>query len=190
MTPVCLPDFFLYPGFNSESCTSIPWNWITNILWSHFIDGKSVWTSIFWFGPHFKPILTPPVESRLDLSQIPESVSVFVLVPFKPKSSISQNHTSLLDKNVEQNDSVIIFKNGNWMGVIFSIRSYNSPISYWVVLERSLVGSCKIHSFQIGSHFVDQLDHHRNHHHEVIFLPLPFVSYIYTLTIHWGQCMR
>ena len=45
----------------------------------------------------FEPILTPTFESRLDLSQISESVSVFVPVPFKSKSIISQNHTSLLD---------------------------------------------------------------------------------------------
>ena len=33
--------------------TSTPWNRITNILWSHFVDGESVWTSILWFGSHF-----------------------------------------------------------------------------------------------------------------------------------------
>jgi len=65
----------------------------------------------FDLHPIFEPFLTLPFESRLDLSQIPESVSVFVPVPFEFKSIISQNHTSLLDKNVEENDSVIIFKN-------------------------------------------------------------------------------
>ena len=53
----------------------------------------------------------PSFESRLDLSQILESVSVFVPIPFESKSIISQNHTSFLDKNVEENDSVIIFEN-------------------------------------------------------------------------------
>ena len=65
----------------------------------------------FGLDPIFEPILTLIVDSRLDLSQIPESISVFIPVPFESKSIISQNHTSLLDKNVEENDSVIIFKN-------------------------------------------------------------------------------
>ena len=57
--------------------------------------------------PIFEPILTPTLESRLDLSQLFETV----FVPLEPKSIISQTHTSLLDKGVEQNDSRIIFKN-------------------------------------------------------------------------------
>ena len=65
----------------------------------------------FNLDPIFEPILTLIVESRLDLSQIPESVNVFVPVSFESKSIISQNHTSLLDKDVEENDSVIIFEN-------------------------------------------------------------------------------
>ena len=65
----------------------------------------------FGLDPIFEQDSTPPFESRLDLSQIPESVSIFTLVPFESKSIIFQNHTSLLDKNVEENDSVIIFEN-------------------------------------------------------------------------------
>ena len=65
----------------------------------------------FSLNPIFEPILTPPFESRLDLSQIPESVSIFVPVPFESKSIIFQNHTLLLDKDVDENDSVIIFEN-------------------------------------------------------------------------------
>ena len=112
MAPVSLPDFFLYSGFNIESCTSTPWNGITNLSWSHFIHGESVCEHQF-FGLDliFEPISTPLFESRLDLSQIPESISVFVPDPFESKSLIFQNHTSLLDKDVEENDSVIIFEN-------------------------------------------------------------------------------
>jgi len=65
----------------------------------------------FGLDPIFEPILTPPFESRLDLSQILESVSILIPVPFESKSIISQNHTSLLDKDVEENDSIIIFEN-------------------------------------------------------------------------------
>ena len=65
----------------------------------------------FSLDPIFEPISTLTFESRLDMSQIPESVSIFVHIPFKSKSIISQNHTSLLDKDVEENDKVIIFEN-------------------------------------------------------------------------------
>ena len=89
--------------------------------------GKVCEHQFFSLDPIFEPILTPPFESRLDLSQIPESVSVFIPFPFESKSIISQNHTSLLNKDVEKNDSVIIFENWKLDGVIFSIRSNSSP---------------------------------------------------------------
>jgi len=73
--------------------------------------GKVCEHQFFSLDPIFEPISTPCFQSQLDLSQIPESVSVFIPVPFKSKLIISQNHTSLLDKTVEENDSVIIFKN-------------------------------------------------------------------------------
>ena len=73
--------------------------------------GKVCEHQFFDLDPIFEPISTLIVDSRLDLSQIPESVSVFVPVPFESKSIISQNHTLLLDKNVEENDSVMIFEN-------------------------------------------------------------------------------
>ena len=69
--------------------------------------GKVCDHQFFGLDPIFEQILTLTVESRLDLSQISESVSIFVLVPFESNSFISQNHTSLLDKNVEENNSVI-----------------------------------------------------------------------------------
>ena len=73
--------------------------------------GKVCEHQFFSLGPIFEPILILTAESWLDLSQIPELVLVFISVPFESKSIISQNHTSLLDKDVEQNDSVIFFEN-------------------------------------------------------------------------------
>ena len=73
--------------------------------------GKVCEYQLFGLDPVFEPISTLIVDSRLDLSQLPESASVFVPIPFESKSIISQNHTSLLDKDVDKNDSVIIFEN-------------------------------------------------------------------------------
>ena len=71
--------------------------------------GKMCEYQFFSLDPVFEPISTLIVDSRLDLSQIPESVSIFVPDPYESKSIIFQNHTSLLDKDVGENDSVIIF---------------------------------------------------------------------------------
>ena len=47
------------------------------------------------------------LESKLDLSFIPESESV--PIPFiEPKSSIPQNHIPLLDQGLDQYDSMMI----------------------------------------------------------------------------------
>ena len=73
--------------------------------------GKVCEHQLFGLDPIFEPISTLIVDSRLDLNQIPELVSVFIPDPFESKSIISQTHTSLLDKNVEENDTVIIFEN-------------------------------------------------------------------------------
>ena len=73
--------------------------------------GKVCEHQFFGLDPNFEPISTLFVDSQLDLSQLPESVSVFTPVPFTSKSIIFQNHTLLLDKNVDKNDSVIIFEN-------------------------------------------------------------------------------
>ena len=75
------------------------------------LKGKVCEYQFFSLDPIFEPILTLIIDSRLDLSKVPESVSDFVPDSFESKSIISQNHTSLLDKNVEENDSVIIFQN-------------------------------------------------------------------------------
>ena len=104
--------------------------------------------SLIW-TPFFEPISTPPFQSRLDLSQIPESVSVFVLVPFESKSIISQIHTSLLDNDVEENDSVIIFENWKLDGGNF----FNKIIQFSNILlgriREVTVGFCKIYDILI-----------------------------------------
>ena len=51
---------------------------------------------------------TSTLESKLDLSFIPESVSVPIPFIVEPKSSISQNHIPLLDQGLDQYDSVMI----------------------------------------------------------------------------------
>ena len=135
--------FFLYSRVNIESCTSTLWNWTTNILWSQFINGKSVWTSILWFRLDFWANFDSQCWLSTLLSQISESVSVFIPVPFESKSIISQNHTSLLDKDIEENDSVIIFENwkldgGNFFNKIIQfsnillgrIRDWWVPVNF------------------------------------------------------------
>ena len=52
--------------------------------------GKVCEHQFFGLDPIFEPISTPLLESRLDLSQILESVSIFIPVPFEFKSIISQ----------------------------------------------------------------------------------------------------
>jgi len=58
-------------------------------------------------NPLFEPTLTP--ELLLDFHQIPESI--FVPIPYEPKSIIFHNQTQLLDNSVKQNDFDIIFQN-------------------------------------------------------------------------------
>ena len=62
------------------------------------------------------------------MSQIFESVSVFIPDPFESKSIIFQNHTSLLDKNVDKNDSIIIFENLKLDGDNFLNKTIQSII--------------------------------------------------------------
>ena len=47
---------------------------------------------------------TPTLEPKLNLSCIPESVSISIPFIVEPKSSILQNYISLLDQGVDQYD--------------------------------------------------------------------------------------
>ena len=78
--------------------------------------------------------LKPTLEPKLDLTHITESV--LVLVPFilEPKSSIPQNHISLLDLGINHNDSVMIFQEWSYNRDKFNIRILHDPIH---------VGDCK-----------------------------------------------
>ena len=82
----------------------------------------------FGLDPIFEPISTLTFKSRLDMSQIHESVSFFIPVPFESKSIISQNNTSLLDKNIDENDLVIIFENWKLDGDKFLNKTIHSII--------------------------------------------------------------
>ena len=90
--------------------------------------GKVCELQFFGSDPIFEPITTPTFESRLDLSHIPESVLVHG--PFKLKSIILHNYTSLLDKGVEQNDLRNIFENWNLNGDKF----LNITIHFYIIL--------------------------------------------------------
>ena len=111
MTPVSLPDFF---SILESTLNPVPIHREMESPISH--DHTSLLGNVceyhfFGLDPVFEPLLTLIVDSRLDLNQIPESVSVFIPDLFESKSIIFQNHTSLLDKIVNGNDSVIIFEN-------------------------------------------------------------------------------
>ena len=111
MTPISLPDFF---SILESTLNLVPVHREMESPISH--DHTSLMGTVcehqfFGLDPIVELISSPPFESRHDLSQIPESISVFIPVSFESKSIIFQNHTSLLDKDVEENNSVIIFEN-------------------------------------------------------------------------------
>jgi len=57
---------------------------------------------------------TPILKPKLDLSFILELVSVPIPFIVEPKLSIRQNHISLLDKGLNQYDSVMIPQNWSY----------------------------------------------------------------------------
>ena len=73
-----------------------------------------------------EPTLT--LEPKLDLSFIPESVTVPIPFIVEPKSSILQNHISLLDQDLDQYDSVIIFQDWSYNWKKFHARKLHDPI--------------------------------------------------------------
>jgi len=48
--------FYLLYRVSIDSYAHTSWDWITNILKSHFVDGTSVWTLIFGLDSNFAPI--------------------------------------------------------------------------------------------------------------------------------------
>ena len=74
----------------------------------------------------------------------------FLPDPFESKSIISQNHTLLLDKDVEENDLVIIFKNWKLDGDKFLNKTIQSIILLLGHIKEVIVGFCKIYDILIG----------------------------------------
>jgi len=72
--------------------------------------------------------LTLTLEPKLDLSFIPESVSLPIPFIVEPKSSISQNHISLLDQGLDQYDSIMIFQDWSCNWEKFHARILHNPI--------------------------------------------------------------
>ena len=90
MTLISLPDFFSIPE-STLNPVPVHREIESPISYDHTsLIGKVCEHQFFGLDPIFEPILTP-FESRLNLSQILESVSVFILVPIESKSIISQN---------------------------------------------------------------------------------------------------
>ena len=79
-----------------------------------------------------------------------QQVSVFTSVPFESKSIIFQNHTSLLDKDVEENDSVIIFENWKLDGDHFFNKTIHSIILLLGRIREVIGGFLQDHDILIG----------------------------------------
>ena len=68
------------------------------------------------------------LQSKLDLSHIPESVLDPIPFISEPKSSISQNYIPLLDLGIDHNDSVMIFQDWTYNQDKFNVRILHDPI--------------------------------------------------------------
>ena len=89
MTLVSLPDFFSIPK-SMLNPVPVHREMESPISYDHTsLMGTVCEHQFFGLDPIFEPILTLIVDSRLDLSQLPELVSVFVPVSFESKSIIS-----------------------------------------------------------------------------------------------------
>ena len=73
-----------------------------------------------------EPTLT--LETKLDLSFIPKSVSVSIPFIVEPKSSIPQNHILLLDQGLDQYDSVMISEDWSYNRKKFHATILHDPI--------------------------------------------------------------
>jgi len=70
----------------------------------------------------------PTLEPKLNLSFMPESVSVPILFIVEPKSFIPQNHIPLLDQSLDQYDSVMISQDWSYNRKKFYTRILHDPI--------------------------------------------------------------
>ena len=143
-----------------------------------------------WFETHFWINFDSPFWISTCLSQIPESVSVFAPVPFESKLIISQNHTALLDKSVEQNNSRIIFENWKLGGDNFLNKTIHFIIIFMGYIWKVPGGFLRIPYYLDWVATLGPIRPPPEPPHEIILLPFPFISCIYIFTMHWGQCMR
>ena len=79
--------------------------------------------------PIVEPISNP--ELLLDLKQISEPVLVPKTLTFEPKSTILSNHIQLLDKDIQQDDSEMIFLNWMFEGGKCQNRILHGHIQLW-----------------------------------------------------------
>ena len=100
-----------------------------------------MWTWILWFGPN------PTLEPKLDLSFIPESISVSIPFIVEPKSSIPQNHIPLLDHDLDQYDSVMISQ--DWS---YNWKQFYAKILHDLIYMREYKNANKKEDTKCGFH--------------------------------------
>ena len=161
---------------------------ITLHWWKKCVNINSlVWTP-FWTNFDFYFWIS------IWLSHIPKSV--FVPIPFEPKSIIFHNHTSLLDKGVEQHDTRNIFENWKFdeNNFLDEDNFLNKTIHSIILLLgriREVIGR-----FMQDPRYLDwaaTLGPVRPPPEPPPWGNFPSFSIcfsIYTFTMHWGQCMR
>jgi len=87
MTPVSLPDFFSIPE-STLNLVSVHYEIESPISYDHTsLMEKVCEHQFFGLDPIFEPISTLIIDSRFDLSQLPESVSVLFLFHLSPNQS-------------------------------------------------------------------------------------------------------
>ena len=120
LTPVSLPDLNPIP---EPTLIPIPVEFEHEplILDSHIpLLGNECELQFYDLDQTHEP--TPTLKPKLNLSFISESISVPIPFIVEPKSSIPQNHIPLLGKDIDHNDSEMIFQDCHIKGIIFTIE--------------------------------------------------------------------
>jgi len=87
--------------------------------------GKECKFQFFNLYSPFEP--NPTLEPKLDLSHILKSVLIHVPFILELQSSILLNHSSLLDQDIDHNDSEMIFQDWLYNGDDFYARILPDP---------------------------------------------------------------
>jgi len=101
--------------------------------------------------------LTLTLEHKLDLSFIPELVSILIPFIIEPKSSIPQNHIPLLDQGLDQYDSVMIFQDWSYNREKFHAKILHDPIhigKYKNANKKEKI-KCEFHK---NAHYLDWIE--------------------------------